>query len=135
LWPEAGAIPCEEIESMGVVRVMGLKFSAAHGVHPEEKTIPQAFEVDVEVAMDLSRSAADDRLEDTVDYGRIASAVREVMEGESCSLLERLAGKIVERIRVLAPGGEVTVRVRKPGAPLPIPFDTVEVELRSETNR
>lgn len=119
---------------MGVIRVKGLKFSARHGVHPEEKSIPQAFEVDVEVSMNLSLPAAGDRIEDTVDYGRIVSVVREVMEGESCNLLERLAGKIIGRIEALAPGGAVTVRVRKPGAPLPVPFDTVEVELRSEVD-
>jgi len=120
---------------VGTIRVKGLRFYAGHGVHPEERISPQPFEVDVEVTMNLAVPAKDDRIEDTVDYGLIVSAVREVMEGESCNLLERLAGKIIERITALAQGGMVTVRVRKPGAPLSVPFDTVEVELRSEMDR
>jgi dihydroneopterin aldolase len=121
-----------ERETMGTIRVKGLRFSAAHGVHPEEKHTSQPFEVDVEIDADLGVPATSDRLEDTIDYGRIVAVVREVMEGESCNLIERLAGKIIERVNPIARGGAVTVRVRKPGAPLAVPFDTVEVELRSD---
>ncbi len=117
---------------MGVIRVLGMEFVACHGVHPEEKTKPQRFEVDVEISLDLSSSSASDCLEDTVDYSRIVSSVREALEGEPCNLLERLAGKILDRIAEFAPGGNATVRVRKPNAPLSTPFRTVEVELEKE---
>jgi dihydroneopterin aldolase len=107
-----------------------LKFTASHGVLPEEKTRPQLFEVDVELFRDLSTPAASDRLEDTVDYSRIASLVQEVMNGESCNLLEHLAGKITDALRTFAGEGRIVVRIRKPNAPLPVPFKTVEVEMQ-----
>jgi 7,8-dihydroneopterin aldolase/epimerase/oxygenase len=117
------------------IRVLGLQFMARHGVHPEEKTLPQLFEVDVEVCRDLTIPAGSDRLDDTVNYSRIVSAVRTVMEGEPCNLLERLAGKIIENLSVFITEGTVTVRVRKPRAPLPIPFHTVEIQLHCEMKK
>jgi len=114
------------------MRILNLQFNACHGVRPEEETLPQPFEVDVEITLDLSEAAASDRLKDTLDYSRVVAAVQEVMNGERCRLLERLAGKIVERLCGLVRRGEVVVRVRKPRAPLVVPFKTVEIELRRE---
>lgn len=120
---------------MDVIRVLGLKITATHGVLPEEKTRPQLFEVDVELYRDLSKPAVSDHLEDTVDYSRIVSRVEEVMKGESCNLLERLAGKIIDALRNSVGKGRLVVRIRKPNAPLSIGFDTVEVEMQCETKQ
>ena len=120
---------------MDVIRVLGLKITATHGVLPEEKTIPQLFEVDVELYSDLSKPAVSDHLEDTVDYSRIVSRVEEVMKGESCNLLERLAGKIRDTLRTCAGEGRIVVRIRKPNAPLQVPFETVEVEMRCKIKK
>ncbi len=120
---------------MDAIRVLGLQFMALHGVHAEEKTLPQPFEVDVEVHRDLSVPAASDRLEDTISYSRIVDAVRTVMEGASCNLLERLAGKIMENVSGFVTEGIVTVRVRKPRAPLTVPFHTVEIQLQCEMKK
>lgn len=120
---------------MDAIRVIGLRFMARHGVHPEEKNLPQLFEVDVEVSGDLSLPAASDRLEDTVNYSRIAAVVGEVMEGESRNLLEHLAGEIIKGLSLFVSGGTITVRIRKPNAPLHVPFTTVEVQLQSEIEK
>jgi 7,8-dihydroneopterin aldolase/epimerase/oxygenase len=112
------------------IKIIGLKFSAKHGVLPEEKNIYQPFEVDVELKLDLSKASESDNIEDTVNYSHIAAIVKEVVKGESCCLIERLAGKIIEKVRLLITDGEIIVRVRKPRAPLDAQFDTVEVELK-----
>ena len=114
------------------LRILGLMFSARHGVRPEEKTMDQPFEVDVEILGDLSQASKSDKIEDTVDYSAIVAIVNEVIHGKQCHLIERLAGKIIDRLIMLVSEGEVIVRIRKPRAPLGIPFDTVEVELRRE---
>jgi dihydroneopterin aldolase len=54
------------------------------------------------------------------------------MEGEPCDLLERLAGKIIGNLSLFITEGTVAVRVRKPQAPLPVPFHTVEIQLQCE---
>ncbi len=112
------------------IRVIGLSFSASHGAEPEEGTLEQPFEVDVEVCLDLSEAAQSDRLDRTISYVRIADEVSAVMNGPRWFLIEKLAGLIMERVAALVKKGEITVRVRKPQARLKTRFDTVEVELR-----
>jgi len=112
------------------IRIMGLKFSAAHGVLAEEKTTPQPFEVDVEIKLDLTVPAGSDKLADTINYTRISTEVQDVIDGEHHCLIEKLAGLIIERISMLVSDGEITVRIRKPRATITIPFETVEVELK-----
>ncbi|MFC1511980.1 dihydroneopterin aldolase [Candidatus Latescibacterota bacterium] len=111
------------------IRLRGMKFMATHGVRPEEKTQTQPFEVDVEVKLDLSVPAVSDRIEDTLNYSHIIAEVEAVMNGAHHCLLERLAGLIIERLSTLVTAGEVTVRIRKPRAPVTISCDTIEVEL------
>ena len=112
------------------IRVKGLQFSAKHGVLPEEHTLFQPFEVDVEIRRDLSLPAGSDNLEDTVNYSLLVEAVNHAVTGKHCDLIEHLAAIILENIAQIVHEGEVIVRVRKPKAPLKVPFQTVEVELQ-----
>ena len=52
------------------------------------------------------------------------------MNGEYCCLIEKLAGLIIEKVSGLINEGEIIVRVRKPKAPISIPFENIEVELK-----
>ena len=117
------------------IRLIGLTFVARHGNKAEEKTLYQPFEVDVEISCDLSKPSESDRLKDTVDYSKVARIVEGVVKGESCNLIEKIAGIIIARVCEIVPRGIVTVRVRKPRAPLAQTFDTVEVELCRETGQ
>ena len=111
------------------IRILGLQFNVRHGVREEEKTLPQPFEVDVEISCDLSSAADSDKLSDTLDYSAVVDIVRDIMVGERCQLLEHLAGKIFRRLDTLYDTGRVIIRIRKPRAPLDVTFDTVEIEL------
>jgi len=107
-----------------------MRFLGRHGVTLEERMEPQPIEVDVLMEMDLSRPAASDELGDTVDYAAVFGQVAEIVEGRSFRLLEALAGAIAESVLAMATVDGVEVRVRKPRAPLPGAFETVEVTLR-----
>jgi dihydroneopterin aldolase len=112
--------------------LLGMRFEARHGVHPDEKVTPQPFEVDVILHVDLSRAAVNDDLDETVDYGPLYDVTRDVVEGPSFDLIEALAGAIAGAVLSATDPAlvdAVEVRVRKPGAPLPGPLDTVEVTL------
>jgi dihydroneopterin aldolase len=111
------------------ITLRGMRFIGRHGVTLEERMEPQPFEVDVEMRLDLSRSARSDDLAHTVDYAAVFEMAREVVEGGSFRLLEALAGSIAEAVLERYPVDDVEVRVRKPKAPLPGAFDTVEVSV------
>jgi dihydroneopterin aldolase len=111
------------------ITLRGMHFLARHGVTLEERLEPQPFDVDVELETDLSISAASDDLADTIDYSEVFALVGRVVEGESHRLIEALAGAIADAVLATTTADAVTVRVRKPRAPLPGPFETVEASL------
>jgi dihydroneopterin aldolase len=112
------------------ITLRGLRFLGRHGVELEERLEPQPFEVDLILRCDLSAAAASDDLADTVDYSAVFTLVGEVVEGRSYRLIEALAGAIANAVLAAHPIDDVEVRVRKPKAPLPGAFETVEVRLR-----
>lgn len=114
----------------GIIRLHNAVFYAYHGVLTDEQNLGGKFEVDVELHCDLSRGAKSDHLEDTVNYERVYDCVRNLVLGKKHLLLESLASSIGKGIleefsRVFT----VTVRIRKPGAPVKGVVDYVEVEL------
>jgi dihydroneopterin aldolase len=113
------------------ITLRGMRFAGRHGALPGERDAAQPFEVDVTLRLDLSRAAASDELADTVDYGAVFALARDIVEERSFHLVEAIAGAIADAVldaerRVR----EVEVSVRKPSAPLPGAFETVEVRLR-----
>ena len=112
------------------ITLRGMQFFGRHGVQLEERMEPQPFEVDVILRRDLSSAAASDDLADTIDYSTVFSQVGEVVEGRSYRLIEALAGAIADALLAAHPIDDVEVRVRKPKAPLPGAFETVEARLR-----
>ena len=98
---------------MDRILLEGMSFQGRHGVRPAERERPQEFKVDIEVDCDLSEPGKSDRIEDTVDYRQLRSIAKEVIEGESQKLLERLAALIADRVLQLQKVGGVTVRISK----------------------
>lgn len=96
-----------------------LAFYGYHGVKSEEKTLGQRFLVDLALSVDLGPAGRADDLGLTLDYGEAYRVVRELVEGPSRDTLEAVAEDIVsallDRFRRIE---AVTVRVKKPGAPI-----------------
>jgi dihydroneopterin aldolase len=112
------------------ITLRGMRFAGRHGVTAAEREAAQPFEVDVVVRLDLSRPAATDDLADTIDYSRLFELAREIVEERSFHLIEALAGAIADAVLANPAVDDVEVRVRKPKAPLPGAFETVEARLR-----
>ena len=95
-----------------------LAFYGYHGVKPEEKTLGQRFLVDLSLSLDLGPAGRSDDLALTIDYGEAYRLVRDVVEGASRDTIEAVAeavaAALLARYQRLE---EVTVRVKKPGAP------------------
>lgn len=112
------------------ITLLGMQFMGRHGVSSEERAEPQPIEVDVVVRLDLSAPATSDDLADTINYATLFELARQVAEGRSFHLLEALAGAIADAVLAAHPIDDVEVRVRKPKAPLPGAFESVEVRIR-----
>jgi len=111
------------------IELRGLRALGTHGALPEEQVRAQPFEVDVEVEVDLGAAGQSDALEDTVDYGALASLVVAVVENEHCTLLERLAERIADAVRADPRVLSATVAVRKLRPPVPVDLDTAGVRI------
>jgi dihydroneopterin aldolase len=95
------------------ILIPGLRELGTHGVLPSERERPQPFEVDIELFVDTARAGASDELDDTVDYGVVCEAVRQVVAAESYRLIERLAQRIADVCKSDARVERVIVEVRK----------------------
>lgn len=96
----------------------GMEFHAYHGVNESEKRQGQRFIVDVEISADLRKASETDDLEDTVNYSRVFRLVKEIVEGPSRDLIEKVAGEIARRVLEDFAVEEIRVRVSKPDVPL-----------------
>jgi 7,8-dihydroneopterin aldolase/epimerase/oxygenase len=111
------------------IEVRGLELLLLCGVLPEERTRRQPFELDLDLHLDLSAPAVSDELSDTVDYGRVCMDLVEALEAEQFSLMERLAGRVVELVLAHPGVDAVTVAVRKLRPPVPASVATTGVRL------
>jgi dihydroneopterin aldolase len=109
------------------IELSGLVVFGHHGYLEEERRLGQRFLVDLWVDVDESATSSD-RLDDTIDYRRLAAVVREVFAGQERLLLEGLAGAVVDGILGSFEAVErVRVRVRKPDVVLDPPVEHAAV--------
>ena len=114
---------------MDKIVIKGLRIFAYHGVNPEEKEKGQPFVLDITLYKDLSLPGATDDLNDTVNYSRVAKTATRVMLAQKDDLIERAASRVAEAVRAEFPVREVTVRLKKPRAPIAGDFEYVAVEI------
>ena len=101
------------------IKLTGIWGFGYHGVFDHEAKNGQDFFVDLELSVDLSAASKSDDLNDTIDYGSLADLVVEEITGERVELIERLAGRIADRIKnQFAEIEKVAVTVHKPKAPV-----------------
>jgi 7,8-dihydroneopterin aldolase/epimerase/oxygenase len=113
---------------MDRILLQGMSFLGHHGVYPAEREIGTRFTVDAELELDLAEAGRGDRLEDTLDYRDAYRAVREVIEGDPCHLVEALAERTAARLLALDRVERVRVVVRK-RPPLRGEFQSIGVEV------
>ncbi len=102
-----------------VITLTGIWGFGYHGVFDHEAKNGQDFFVDLEIHLDLSRASVTDNLTDTVDYGALADLVVVEITGERVQLIERLAGRIADRLKAKHPEiTNIAVTVHKPKAPI-----------------
>jgi 7,8-dihydroneopterin aldolase/epimerase/oxygenase len=108
----------------------GMIFHGHVGVHPSEKEHGQDFQIDVTLScrpLDASRS---DKLDQTIDYGRVYQLSGDIVKNACFDLIERLADEIAGRLLDAFGLAEmIDVTVSKPHAPMPGRFTSMGVHI------
>ena len=110
--------------------ITGLLVHAHHGVMRHETKVGQQFAIDLELAIDLARAAASDKLVDTTSYASIVEVATRAFTAQSYQLVEAAAGAIADEVLAAFPRiVSVRVTVHKPHAPIAAIFSDVGVTI------
>ena len=112
--------------SSDYLAIHGLIVQCRLGVLEVEQANPQEVRIDLELAIDAKRAAARDDVNDAVDYARLVTAVKQLVEGNAYRLMETMAEDIASLILQEFPTPEVEVKVAKQALP---GIDSAAVEI------
>lgn len=94
----------------------GLSAQCIIGFIDWERRTPQTLLIDLELPCDCARAARSDRVEDTIDYKRVAKRVLGWLPGTQFHLVETLAHRLALLLLAEFPLDWVRVSINKPGA-------------------
>lgn len=113
---------------MDKIKIENLEIYAYHGVFPEEKEKGQRFFINATLYTDLRKAGKTDDLTASTHYGEVALLLYEKMTEKSYDLIERAAEVCAEAVLLQFPLiRSITLELRKPEAPIPLPFESVSV--------
>jgi dihydroneopterin aldolase len=121
-----------EVQTSVTVEVNGLSLYTHHGVTAAEREVGQRLILDIRLELGDTDATVTDRVEDTVDYGRVCEVAALVATQRSDKTLERLCAAIADRLLRDFDAQVVSVKVSKPEPPIPLPVDDVSVEVWRE---
>ena len=118
------------------IRIEMLKVYARHGVFREETENGQDFYINAILYTDTSRAGRSDDLKESIDYGEVCKFLTEWMKNNTCLLLETVAERLAEAVLLRYPlAAALELEIRKPDAPIPLPFGCVSVKIRRGWHR
>ena len=83
---------------MDRITLRGVRAYGRHGTEAHERQHRQLFIVDVTAEIDLRRAAESDDLADTLNYAALYRRLVRIVSTTSYSLLERLAGSLLDEV-------------------------------------
>ncbi len=105
-------------------------FYGYHGVYPEERKLGQRFIVTLTLITDAGIDDQIKHLEDTIDYTKVFSEVKQIMENQQFVLLENCGNQIIEDLMdKFDLVKEINVKIEKPGVPINGNLSSVSIEM------
>ncbi len=120
--PEVGA----------TIEIVGLSLYTHHGVSEAEREIGQRLVFDVRFDVGEVDALVTDRVEDTVDYGKVCEEIALVAQQKPYRTLERLCAVVADRLASKFGAESVSVKAAKPEPPIALPVEAVSVEVWRE---
>lgn len=110
------------------IKIRELEVYAYHGVFPEENEKGQHFYINATLYTDTRKAGQTDELEYSTHYGEVSHLITKIMTEHTWKLIETAAEKTAEAILLTYPlVKKVFLEVRKPEAPIGLPFSSVSV--------
>ena len=115
---------------MDQLRIKDLEVYAYHGVFAAEKELGQRFVLDLILDYDMTRAAKTGDLTASIHYGELAQELVKWCQESKEDLIETLAYQLIDKIfQSYDLVEKVSLEVKKPWAPVPLPLDTCSVKL------
>jgi dihydroneopterin aldolase len=94
----------------------GLTAECIIGIWDWERKVKQKVVIDLEMAADIRKAAASDRIEDTLDYKKVSKRLQQFVEQSQFQLVETLTDRIAQIVITEFHVPAVKVRLNKQGA-------------------
>lgn len=121
---------------MDEIRIDNLEVYAYHGVFPEENEKGQTFYVNMVLYLDTREAGKQDELTLSTHYGEVCHLVTDWMQKHTCKLIETVAENVAEEVlKKFPPVQALDVEIRKPEAPIGLPFESVSVRIHRGWHR
>ena len=117
------------------IRLKNIVVYGFHGVHPEEKSLGQRFEIDLEYRLNNPADPWKDEERSTISYVNAHNIISRVCAEKNFNLIETLGNRIIEEMRGNYLVDIIVVRIRKPSVPIQGILDYVEVEVIWQTEK
>jgi len=115
------------VPDMDKIILKGCQCLCRIGCTEEERKHPQKILFDIEVAKDITKAAASEDLQDTVDYVALDKLVRDIAEKKEYKLQETLIETIAQTVLKQFPVEQVTIKIMKANAIVHADYAGVEI--------
>lgn len=89
----------ESSQTMDIVFLQALRIDTTIGIYDWEREIRQSVVLDIEMGTDISKAAASDHIDDTLDYKAVAKRLIDFVGNSEFQLVETLAEEVCRLIR------------------------------------
>ena len=115
------------------IRIEELEVYAHHGVYPEENEKGQHFYVNATLYTNTRPAGLADDLSLSTNYGEVCQFITEFMQQHTFQLIETVAERTAYEVLQQFPLVQgLDLEIRKPEAPIPLPFGSVSVAIHRE---
>lgn len=113
------------------IRIKELQIFAHHGVYDFETENGQNFYVNAVLYTDTKKAGKTDELSDSTNYGEVCQFLTDFLTANTYKLLEAAVEQAAAQLLYQFPMVRgVELELRKPEAPIPLPFESVSVCIR-----